>query len=353
MKAKKGYDRITYVLTIIILLAGVMFTDCTVISQPNIEKDDTFSWEVKYYSNFTPLKATRAKCQIEVNLVGVDYVFYKYSANYLHENIYFDYLNIKGRSYYKENITTTGLMYPNMTLRNFPLGTISPITNIPELHMIVPSLCFISIDWHENIQLFINSTYSNYQEYEIENPAESTFIYNNLYYLKGAYREVCVFVHDFYNSTLETFKIQNMGVVGKMEATYLKNSGILAGYELHVRTSDLLHTLDISIKLSESTVGLGLSKWSKLLIPVSIVIVPYMAIGTFGLGAIAFQLKKRKTDKKRESIRKEKEIIQLEKEIKDKQKNLPVDYYFIETCPFCMKEYPTSKIRCPYCKGKK
>jgi len=353
VKIKKGYTKTSLLLVIVIFSVIASYSDCSVMIQSMIENGDEFIWDAEYSYSFDDEEYESQKTKIIVDYIGSDFINYSlYYLSSMHPDLLV-YRKVDNDYNIQRIFTFSSSMYPYMTLRNFPLGTTSTITNIPELHSVLPNLCFISTNWSENCQLFINGTYSNYQDYNIENPAESIFIYSNLYMVKGAFRKVCIFVHNFHDSISEEFKILNIGVEGRMEAVYLEDSGILASYELHLVSSDLNYRLDISVKLKQSSVELGLSKWSKLLIPVPVITIPYLAISTFGWGVLIYGQNKRRIDKKKEAIRKEKEIIELEEEIKEKQKNITEDYYFIEKCSFCLKEIPKGKNICPNCKGKK
>ncbi|HUT82403.1 MAG TPA: hypothetical protein VMZ29_14475 [Candidatus Bathyarchaeia archaeon] len=330
---KKGYTRTYLFFTILFMIISVNFVDSSILILPNVQVNDEFIWKVNYTNSIDPTKDKIGKCRIDIVSIGLE------SIDYLYTDTYETFIS--------------GNMNPNMTLRNFPMGTINEITSIPTLEAILPKICLISINWSENAQLFLNGSYSPYQYYSIENPAESIFIYNNLFFFKGAFRRACIFRHEFYNNTAEEFKLQGDDVNGFMESVYLRESGILLQYEFLVTVVDTEATLGLSIKLEKSTVSLGLSKWSKILTPITVMIGPYIAIGFFG-GMISIPIyNKRRKNSIKEAKEKALDIIKLESEVKEIQKNITDDYYFIETCPFCMKDYPASEKKCPYCQGRK
>jgi len=219
----------------------------------------------------------------------------------------------------------------------------------PTLNEIVPTICFISVNWSENIQLFINGTYSPYYDYSIENPGTSKVILNRLYFYKGAYRKVYVFEHSF----AADFTLVNEETKGNFSAVYDYNKGFLIDFEMHVEGVSTHKTLDLHLRLANTNQKLKLSIWSKLLTVSSTIISPYMIGGLIG-GIYAAKDRREQRVQSIERKKKEEEKKQvLDDEIRKIQKNLSEELYFIEKCPFCLTELKKGQKKCPHCKGKK
>lgn len=332
VRYKKGFGKVILSFIVLFLCLSVNSIDGQYFF-PEIQRYDTVLWKVEYLNTIDPTKNNVISSSIIAITIEPDRIEYYYSE----ESI----------GHYG------GYIYPEMTIRNFPLGTTEDILALPSIESILTNISFISIDWNENAQLFINGSYSPYQEYNIENPAESLFIYNNLFFFKGAFRKTCIFRHNFHDNNTEDFKLLGFGVEGYMEAVYLYNSGVLLQYEFHVVIPNSGHSFDLSIKLLKTTINLELSKWSKIIITFGVLAIPYLGIGITGNVIFIVHSSRKKRNLVKETEAKELEKIELEKEIKVTQRNLEGEYIFIEKCPFCNKEYPASISICPYCKGKK
>ncbi len=322
-------------LFVLVLLVSLIFlTDHSIIihsasSIGDFEDFDWFTWNVSYNNTFDPSTNKKTVSHLIIDRI-ID-----------NERIWFQYNDTSGDF-------VSDWMNPDLTVQNLPLGTFDTILSIPPLEEILPNLCFITIDWAVNSLKFINGTYNLLNDiYHIENPSASTFILNRRFRYAAAYREVCIFDHQFLDDFAEDFTINNEKVTGCFRAIYSKSLGYLIEYYIKVQSLTSTRNLNLSIEFQESTQPLGWSIHYKRFVGFMCTGFPYFSSWVPILSVIFTKVYKKR--------KRELEILEGHRAAvaeKMREKGLDEeDFYFINVCPFCLEHLKKNKKKCPKCKG--
>jgi hypothetical protein len=322
------------IITLVLLFSLIFLVDHSIIIQSatsigNFESFDSFTWSVVYNNSFDPSTNKETTSHLVLDRIVDD------------ERIWYKYNDTSGDF-------VSNWMNPDLTVQNLPLGTTDTILSIPTLQEIIPNLCFITIDWTLNCLRFINGTYNLLNDiYHVENPSESTFILNRRFRYSAAYREVCIFEHQFIDDFAEDFTINNERVTGCFRAIYSERLGYLIEYHIRVQSLESSRNLNLSIEFQESTQPLGWSIHYKRFLGFICTGFPYFSSWVPILGVIFTKVYRKK--------KRELEILEGHRAVvaaKMKEKGLEEeDFCFINICPFCLEELKKNQKKCPKCKG--
>lgn len=323
------------IFVLLILLSLIFVTDHSIIihsasSIGDFEDFDSFTWNVSYNNTFDPSTNKKTVSHLVLDrIIDNERIWYQYNDTY--GDIVSDWMN------------------PDLTVQNFPLGTLDTIFSIPSLQEIIPNLCFIPIDWTENSRRFINGTYNLLNDiYNIENPSESIFTYHRRFRYGTATRVVCIFDHEFSDDFAEDFTINNERVIGNFSAVYNERLGFLIDYQIQLESLTSSRNLNLSVELLDSSQTIGWSGYFKGFVGFMCTGFPY-----FSSWVVIISIIFTKVYKKR---KRELEILEGHRAAfaeKMKEKGLDEeDFYFINSCPFCLEELKKNQKKCPKCKGK-
>ncbi len=321
-------------IVLVLLLSLIFVTDYSIIihsasSIGDFEDFDWFTWNVSYNNTFDPSTNKKTVCHLILDRI-ID-----------NERIWFQYNDTYGDF-------VSDWMNPDLTVQNFPLGTLNTIFSIPLLQEIIPNLCFIPIDWTENSLRFINGTYNLLNDiYSIENPSESNFTYHKRFRYGIATREVCIFDHKFSNNFAEDFTINNQRVIGNFSAIYSTRLGFLIDYQVQLESLSSSNNLNLSLELVDSSQPMGWSSYFKGFVGFMCTGFPYFSSWVVILSIIFTKVYKKR--------KRELEILEGHRAAfaeKMREKGLDEeDFYFINICPFCLEHLKKNKKKCPKCKG--
>lgn len=322
------------IITLVLLFSLIFFVDHSIIIHSastigDFNDFDSFTWNVAYNNSFDPSTNKETTSHLVLDrIVDDERIWYKYNDTF--GDFVSDWMN------------------PDLTVQNLPLGSTDTILTIPTLQEIIPNLCFMPINWSENSLRFINGTYNLLNDiYYVENPSESTFILNRRFRFSAAYREVCIFKHNFVDDFAEDFTINNERVTGNFTAVYNTELGFLIDYQLILQSSVSSRNLNLSIEIQESSQPLGWSVHFKRFVGFMCTGFPYFS-SWIPILSIIFTKVYRKKKRELEILEGHRAVVAA----KMKEKGLEEeDFCFINICPFCLEELKKNQKKCPKCKG--